>query len=326
MRDFDEGDDDDDDDDDDDYDDILRCERIFLRIFAFVIHFLPPEKPSSNALLSNHTKMTTTLSTCLACCHRHRAAKTASSSSTSSSSTSSSQVLAARHFRTRKSDSVFSRRVVRATPPAEEDLSAKEILEQVKEKKNNNNNRRQADSTDFMATFLTRRFGLKGGLAWLGLLTFGVVSEQLKTRRETREEKENTKAVAEEKRITVKINESTSYEELVKGGGEYVQQGFLCGANVTVRDLDANETVFDTRKTNRPIGFVYSKTRPPPVLPYDVNESFSDERYVMRNGSRRVFTTTSGEDGLTFKDGSYVKPNANVEIDFEFTKVSIPPS
>ena len=272
--------------------------------------------------------MTTTLSTCLACCHRHRAAKTVASSSTSSPRLSS-QVPSARHFRTRKSDSVLSRRV-RATPP-EEDLSAKEILEQVKEtttknNNNNNNNRRQADSTDFMATFLTRRFGLKGGLAWLGLLTFGVVSEQLKTRRETREEKENTKAVAEEKRTTVKINESTSYEELVKGGGEYVQQGFLCGANVTVRDLDANETVFDTRKTNRPIGFVYSKTRPPPVLPYDVNESFSDERYVMRNGSRRVFTTTSGEDGLTFKDGSYVKPNASVEIDFEFTKVSIPPS
>ena len=271
--------------------------------------------------------MTTTLSTCLACCHRHRAAKTAASSS-SSSPRLSSQVPSARHFRTRKSDSVLSRRV-RATPP-EEDLSAKEILEQVKEttttkKKNNNNNRRQADSTDFMATFLTRRFGLKGGLAWLGLLTFGVVSEQLKTRRETRE-KGKHESGGEEKRTTVKINESTSYEELVKGGGEYVQQGFLCGANVTVRDLDANETVFDTRKTNRPIGFVYSKTRPPPVLPYDVNESFSNERYVMRNGSRRVFTTTSGEDGLTFKDGSYVKPNANVEIDFEFTKVSIPPS
>ncbi len=292
---------------------------------SFCVFFICyPQKNHHRTHFSQTTQMTTTLSTCLVCCHRHRAAKTASSSSTSPSPHLSSQVLAARHFRTRKSDSVFSRRV-RATPP-EEDLSAKEILEQVKEKKNNNNNRRQADSTDFMATFLTRRFGLKGGLAWLGLLTFGVVSEQLKTRRETREEKENTKAVAEEERITVKINESTSYEELVKGGGEYVQQGFLCGANVTVRDLDANETVFDTRKTNRPIGFVYSKTRPPPVLPYDVNESFSDERYVMRNGSRRVFTTTSGEDGLTFKDGSYVKPNANVEIDFEFTKVSIPPS
>ena len=312
------------DDDDDDGDDVLRFKRIFLRIFAFVIHFFL-QKNHHRTHFSQTTHMTT-LSTCLACCHHHRAAKTAASST--SSPHLSSQVPAARHFRTRKSDSVLSHRV-RATPP-EEDLSAKEILEQVKETttttKNNNNNRRQADSTDFMATFLTRRFGLKGGLAWLGLLTFGVVSEQLKTRRETREEKENTKAVAEEKRTTVKINESTSYEELVKGGGEYVQQGFLCGANVTVKDLDANETVFDTRKTNRPIGFVYSKTRPPPVLPYDVNESFSDERYVMRNGSRRVFTTTSGEDGLTFKDGSYVKPNANVEIDFEFTKVSIPPS
>lgn len=297
--------------------------------FCVFLHLLSTfylQKNHHRTHFSQTTRMTTTLNACLACCHRHRAAKTAASSSTSSPHLSS-QVPSARHFRTRKSDSVLSPRV-RATPP-EEDLSAKEILEQVKEtttKKKNNNNRRQADSTDFMATFLTRRFGLKGGLAWLGLLTFGVVSEQLKTRRETREEKENTKAVAEEKRITVKINESTSYEELVKGGGEYVQQGFLCGANVTVRDLDANETVFDTRKTNRPIGFVYSKTRPPPVLPYDVNESFSDERYVMRNGSRRVFTTTSGEDGLTFKDGSYVKPNANVEIDFEFTKVSIPPS
>ena len=96
-------------------------------------------------------------------------------------------------------------------------MDAKQILNSVKE--TNSTNRRQADSTDFMATFLTRRFGLKGGLAWLGLLTFGVVSEQLKTRRETREEKENTKAVAKEKRTTVKINDSTSYVELVKGGG-----------------------------------------------------------------------------------------------------------
>ena len=263
---------------------------------------------------------------------RHRAASSSSSSPSSSSSSSS-------FARSRRSRAAFTRGSARRRSSssssssesdkeeAEEELDAKQILNSVKETKSSSStNRRQADSTDFMATFLTRRFGLKGGLAWLGLLTFGVVSEQLKTRRETREEKENTKAVAKEKRTTVKINDSTSYVELVKGGGEYVQQGFLCGANVTVKDLDKNETAFDTRKNNRPIGFVYSKTRPPPVIPYDVNESFSDDRYVMRNGSRRVFTTTSGSDGLTFKDGSYVKPNVNVEIDFEFTKVSIPPS
>lgn len=264
----------------------------------------------------------------------HRAA---SSSSPSSSARSRRSNDAFTRSARRRSSSSSSRVAIFVPPRAttssseesesddkEEELDAKQILNSVKE--TNSTNRRQADSTDFMATFLTRRFGLKGGLAWLGLLTFGVVSEQLKTRRETREEKENTKAVAKEKRTTVKINDSTSYVELVKGGGEYVQQGFLCGANVTVKDLDKNETAFDTRKNNRPIGFVYSKTRPPPVIPYDVNESFSDDRYVMRNGSRRVFTTTSGSDGLTFKDGSYVKPNANVEIDFEFTKVSIPPS
>ena len=33
--------------------------------------------------------------------------------------------------------------------------------------------RRQADSTDWFATNITRRFGLAGGLAWLGFLTFG---------------------------------------------------------------------------------------------------------------------------------------------------------
>ena len=184
----------------------------------------------------------------------------------------------------------------------------------------------QADSTDAVATFLTRRFGLKGGVAWLGLLTFGVVSEQAKTRWERREEKANTRAVAKDARRTTRINEGTSYEEIVEGGGEYVQQGFLCGAHVSVKNLETNETVFDTRKNNRPIGFVYSKTRPPPVLPRDVNESFSDDRYIARNGTRRVFETTSGDDGLTFTDGSYVAPNVRVEIDFEFTKVSIPPS
>lgn len=39
--------------------------------------------------------------------------------------------------------------------------------------------RRQADSTDWFASTLTRRFGLAGGLAWLGFLTFGVVGEQV---------------------------------------------------------------------------------------------------------------------------------------------------
>jgi len=93
--------------------------------------------------------------------------------------------------------------------------------------------RRQAGSTDFIASNLTRRFGyyhsptltyrvigirpacmpplptlhlaaddlrqcllgdrLAGGLIWLGILTFGVVSEQIKTRIEDNQERNNTK-------------------------------------------------------------------------------------------------------------------------------------
>ena len=65
---------------------------------------------------------------------------------------------------------------------------------------------RRADSTDAVATFLTRRFGIAGGLAWLGVLTFGVVSEQLKTRREVREARENTKDVADAKEVTTAVS------------------------------------------------------------------------------------------------------------------------
>ena len=44
--------------------------------------------------------------------------------------------------------------------------------------------RLKAESTDAVATFLTRRFGLAGGLAWLGFLAVGSLGEQVKTRME----------------------------------------------------------------------------------------------------------------------------------------------
>ena len=45
-------------------------------------------------------------------------------------------------------------------------------------------------TADAVATFLTRRFGLAGGLAWLGVLAFGSIGEQIKTRMEVAEEEE----------------------------------------------------------------------------------------------------------------------------------------
>ncbi|KAI4374481.1 hypothetical protein MLD38_012469 [Melastoma candidum] len=49
------------------------------------------------------------------------------------------------------------------------------------------------DSTDWIATSLTRRFGLGAGLAWAGFLAVGVLSEQIKTRLEVSQQEANTR-------------------------------------------------------------------------------------------------------------------------------------
>lgn len=50
-------------------------------------------------------------------------------------------------------------------------------------------------STDWIATSLTRRFGIGAGLAWVGFLAFGVISEQIKTRLEVSQQEANTRSV-----------------------------------------------------------------------------------------------------------------------------------
>lgn len=52
-----------------------------------------------------------------------------------------------------------------------------------------------ADSTDWIASSLTRRFGLGAGLAWAAFLAVGVVSEQIKTRLEVSQEQANTRSL-----------------------------------------------------------------------------------------------------------------------------------
>lgn len=53
----------------------------------------------------------------------------------------------------------------------------------------------KVESTDWIATSLTRRFGLGAGLAWVGFLAFGVISEQIKTRLEVSQQEADTRSV-----------------------------------------------------------------------------------------------------------------------------------
>jgi FKBP-type peptidyl-prolyl cis-trans isomerase len=193
---------------------------------------------------------------------------------------------------------------------------------------------RQADSTDAISSALTRRFGLAGGLAWLGFLTFGVVSEQIKTRLEVAAEERDTKSVAQ--RTLEKVGGTTiTYSDEKIGGGARPQQGDLVVLNMKgYAIVDGEKQLFvDTSDTGKPIVLVY-KSRP-----FTAGNSLGVELALedMRAGGRRHVNVPSqygfGEKGTSLKPSrhvpdkaSVVPPNADLEYDVELLRVSIPPS
>ena len=193
---------------------------------------------------------------------------------------------------------------------------------------------RQADSTDAISSALTRRFGLAGGLAWLGFLTFGVVSEQIKTRLEVAAEERDTKSVAQ--RTLEKIPGTTiTYTDEKIGGGARPQQGDLVVLNLKgYAIVDGEMQLFvDTSDTGKPIVLVY-KSRP-----FTAGNSLGVELALedMRAGGRRHVNVPSqygfAEKSTSLKPSrhvpdkaSVVPPNADLEYDLELLRVSIPPS
>jgi FKBP-type peptidyl-prolyl cis-trans isomerase len=181
---------------------------------------------------------------------------------------------------------------------------------------------RRADSTDAVATFLTRRFGIAGGLAWLGVLTFGVVSEQLKTRREVREATENTRDVKDaEARVSAS---GVVFTELKIGGGERPKPGYLVAADVLATVEGTGAVLVDTKRQRRQLVFTYGRAQGP--ITRGVTEMVGE----MNQGGRRVFDVPPslgfGAEGATLADGSVVPPNATIRYDVELTRVSVPPS
>lgn len=112
--------------------------------------------------------------------------------------------------------------------------------------------RRQADSSDPIASFLSRRFGLAGGLAWLGILTFGVVSEQLKTRGEAGREREGTRDVAVADQVERTAPSGLGVTELRLGGGESTPRaGDLLALSLRVEDASTGATLLERRTAQR---------------------------------------------------------------------------
>ena len=174
--------------------------------------------------------------------------------------------------------------------------------------------RRRAESTDAVATFMTRRFGLKGGLAWLGVLTFGVVSEQVKTRRETRDAVVNTRDVDASERTSVDVGDTgVSYTEMTIGGGELVREGYLVAAKVKATGRESGKTIFDTKATGREIVWSYGGRLGPPLC-----VGLEIGARGMRQGGRRLVRVPARlAVGVADED---------VEFDIALTRVSVPPS
>lgn len=188
-----------------------------------------------------------------------------------------------------------------------------------------------AESTDWVATQLTRRFGIAGGLAWLGLLTFGVVSEQLKTRYEVATEESEQRDVAIESQREVEGQEGLRYVDQRIGGGSVPSKGLLVVLHF--RAYADGELFEDTYARGKPIVYLYG-TRPHPGGTCAGVEMAL--RSMKAGGIRKVTVPPElgfGRNGTSLRPTEHVPgksgevpPNATLTYELELVRVSIPPS
>ncbi|KAJ8455997.1 hypothetical protein OPV22_034913 [Ensete ventricosum] len=183
-----------------------------------------------------------------------------------------------------------------------------------------------AESTDWIASSLTRRFGLGAGLAWVGFLAVGVVSEQIKTRLEVSRERANTKVVEKEEEVV--LPNGIRYTELRVGGGASPRPGDLVVIDLQGRAEEGSSDAFvDTfGEGKRPLALVMGSR------PYTKGMCEGVE-YVLRSmkagGKRRVVVPPAlgfGDDGADLGAGLRIPASATLEYIVQVDKVSIAPS
>ncbi|KAK8941108.1 hypothetical protein KSP39_PZI010146 [Platanthera zijinensis] len=207
---------------------------------------------------------------------------------------------------------------LRDSPPSSPALTAKPV-DSPKPKPST------ADSTDWIASALTRRFGLGAGLAWVGFLAAGVVSEQIKTRLEASRQDSDTKGV--DKEVEVALPNGIRYYDLVVGGGAAPRSGDLVVIDLKGRVMDSGEVFVDTfGEGKRPMALVMGSR------PYAKGMCRGVENVIrsMRAGGRRRIVMPPelgfGDNGADFGGDVSIQPGASLEFVVQVDKVSIPPS
>lgn len=181
------------------------------------------------------------------------------------------------------------------------------------------------DTTDWIASSLTRRFGLGAGLAWVGFLAVGVISEQIKTRLEVSQEQANTRDLEKEEEVI--LPNGIRYYEMRIGGGATPRTGDLVVMDLKGRVKDSGEVFVDTfGKNNRSLALVMGSR------PYTRGMCEGIE-YVLKTmkagGKRRVIVPPKlgyCENGADFGSDILIPPCATLEYIVEVEKVSIAPA
>ncbi|KNA15784.1 hypothetical protein SOVF_095030 [Spinacia oleracea] len=181
------------------------------------------------------------------------------------------------------------------------------------------------DSTDWIASSLTRRFGLGAGLAWVGFLAVGVISEQIKTRIEVSQQQANTRDLETEEEVI--LPNGIRYYEMRIGGGASPRAGDLVVIDLKGSVKDSGEVFVDTfSKNKRSLALVMGSR------PYTRGMCQGIE-YVVKTmkagGKRRVIVPPKFgycDNGTDFGSDISIPPCATLDYIVQVDRVSIAPS
>ncbi|XP_078444179.1 peptidyl-prolyl cis-trans isomerase FKBP17-2, chloroplastic-like [Wolffia australiana] len=181
------------------------------------------------------------------------------------------------------------------------------------------------ESTDWIASSLSRRFGVGAGLAWAGFLAVGVVSEQIKTRLEANEQEAGTREIEEE--VEIELPGGIRYREMRVGGGAAPATGDLVVVGLRGSVKGSGEVFVDTfGEGGKPLALVLGSK------PYTKGmcEGVAVALRRMRAGGRaRVVVPPElgfGDGGAELGGGVLVPPSSTLEFVVQLDRVSIAPA
>eukprot|EP01023_Acetabularia_acetabulum_P035006 TRINITY_DN3295_c0_g1_i5.p1 TRINITY_DN3295_c0_g1~~TRINITY_DN3295_c0_g1_i5.p1 ORF type:complete len:278 (-),score=60.26 TRINITY_DN3295_c0_g1_i5:359-1192(-) len=233
-------------------------------------------------------------------------------------------------------DSTASAAVKLQSPSADQNSEQDDLQSLLQDKKTQKNTeqkkarRRQADSTDWVASALTRRFGIAGGFVWLGILAVGSIGEQVKTRLEYAQEQADTKEV--EQQEFESTFQGWSFRDIKIGGGQKPRRGDLAVINLKI-SLSDGQIVEDTFVRGKPI-VLYFGGRP---FTGGICEAVEEALMDMKAGGVREVVVPPqlgfGSKGAVLRPTEHVPekqgiipPGAELLYRIELDRVSIPPS